>query len=174
MSHSPTPWTYACNRSPGFTGETPAGVPVMMMSPGCSVYIAEADQRGIRLEEQAPVADALLDVGAPVRDSRVLGRLGDVVVVVDRRADDFRGVRHGREHLHPGKGLLLRLGRELLRRGEHALEVHDQGIALRDRPALLRNGGERLADVEDFVAFHDSEAVVVVAADFHLFTASGC
>src|SRR5713226_6193963 len=34
ISPSPTPWTYACNESPGFTGLTPAGVPVMMMSPG--------------------------------------------------------------------------------------------------------------------------------------------
>jgi len=30
-------------RLPGFTGETPAGVPVMMDVPGCSVYMAEVN-----------------------------------------------------------------------------------------------------------------------------------
>src|SRR5207249_6632789 len=84
---------------------------------------AEADQRGARLEEQAPVADALLDIGAPGRDARVLDRLGDVVVVVDRRADDLSGIGNGGAEPHFRERLSLRPGREFLRRREHALEV---------------------------------------------------
>src|SRR3989475_4418929 len=45
-------------------------VVVATLGPAQANLLAEADQRGIRLEEQAPVADALLDVGAAVRDSR--------------------------------------------------------------------------------------------------------
>jgi len=73
--------------------------------------LAEADERGAGLEEKAPFADALLDVGAAVRDARVLDRLGDVVVVVDRRADDLAGVRDRREQLHFREILSLRPGR---------------------------------------------------------------
>src|SRR5258708_15921487 len=136
-------------------------VAVAPLGPAQAYFLPEADQGGIRLEEQAPVADALLDVGAPVRDARVLDRLGDVIVVVDRRADDLSGIGHRRAQPHLLDRLVLRPGRELLRRGEPPLEVRAQGIALRDRPARLRNDGERLADVQDLVAFHDAQAVVV-------------
>ena len=33
----PTPSTFTMLRSPGTSGPTPEGVPVVMMSPGCSV-----------------------------------------------------------------------------------------------------------------------------------------
>ncbi len=142
-------------------------VVVAPLRPAQANLLAEADERGARLEEQAPVAYALLDVGAAVRDPGVLDRLGDVVVVVDRRGDDLARIGHRREQLHLRKRLALRPGRELLRRGEHAPQVQDERIARRDRPALRGDDFERPGDVEHFVVLHDAQTVLVEAADFH-------
>src|SRR4029077_13204735 len=122
----------------------------------------------VGLKEQAPVAYAFLDVDAPVRDSRVLDRLGDVLLVVDRRADDLRAVGPGREKLRLGERLSLRFRRELLRRREHALEIENERIALRERPALPGYRLERLRHVEHLVALDQPQAVPVEAADLHL------
>src|SRR2546427_38361 len=62
-------------------------VVVAPLGPAQLDLLAEADKRGIRLEEQAPLADALLDVGAAVRDAGIPDRFGDVIAVVDRRPD---------------------------------------------------------------------------------------
>src|SRR4029077_12719876 len=73
-----------------------------------------------------------------------------------------------REELRLGERLSLRLRRELLRRGEHALEIENERIALRERPALPGYRLERLRHVEHLVALDQPQAVPVEAADLHL------
>jgi len=102
-----------------------------------------------------------------VRDARILHRLGDVVVVVDRRAMIFEGLAQGGKELHLGKGLLLRpWARASSPSAEHAPEVENERIACAIGQPCCGMTASALLHVEHDVALHDAQAVLVEAAEF--------
>jgi len=129
-------------------------------------FLAGTDQGAGRLQKQAPVPDALRHV-APMRDALVILRFVDVRLVIDRRVHDLGRIGDRRLELHRMELAPRRAGRERPRALGDALEMNDQRVARRNRPALRGNDFERCADIEDLAALDQSEAIVVEAAELH-------
>ena len=122
-------------------------------------FLAAADQRTIRLQEQAKLVQfgerlAMVDLCVSVG-------LRDVVLVIDRRADDLAriGDRGAQFHLRQGDA---RAGlNQLLDLGAHTVEMLDHPVGLRVRPSGLRDSRKRFGDVDDFLLDGDADPVVV-------------
>jgi hypothetical protein len=125
--------------------------------------LAWADQGAGRLEKQ-PLLRYRTRI-APAEYLALAVRLGYVVAVVGRRADDrgWRGNRAEELHLADRKGgAALGCGED---GGLQPVEVGDQRIALRrERIGRLGQSFERNARVTDTVALDEPQAIVVEPA----------
>ena len=127
--------------------------------------LAGAGQRTGRLQEQA---DAL-DLGdlVLVMQFGIGLRFFQMLFVVHRRGDDLAGIGDRRQQFAIGERERLRVLGKLLDRGAHLRQMRDHQIVGGQRIARGRQDIERGGDILDAVAFDQTEAIIVEAAEFH-------